>query len=63
MVDNKPDTTDEVSQRTQRRAYNRRLLIGSSGKWVEVGQCLTDEERESLANAVRTRIRQQLTLG
>ena len=43
------------------RWYNRRLLIGSSGKWVEVGQCLTDEERESLANAVRTRIRQQLT--
>ena len=27
MLDNKPDTTDEVSQRTQRRTYNRRLLI------------------------------------
>lgn len=27
MLDNKPDATDEVSQRTQRRTYNRRLLI------------------------------------
>jgi len=40
--------------------YNRRLLIGSSGKWVEVGQCLTDAERESLAEALKQEIRDHL---
>ena len=40
--------------------YNRRLLIGSSGKWVEVGQCLTDAERESLADALKREIRNHL---
>ena len=42
------------------RWYNRHLLIGSSGKWVEVGQCLTDAERESLAGALKQEIRQHL---
>lgn len=36
--------------------YPHRLLLGSSGQWVEVGSCLTDEERESLASAVKSEI-------
>lgn len=35
------------------RWYPHRLLIGSSGTWVEVGQCLTEEEREGLVGALR----------
>ncbi len=37
--------------------YARRLLLGSKGKWVEIGQCLTDSERESLAGALKDEIR------
>ena len=32
--------------------HARRLLIGSKGEWVEIGECLTDPERESLASAL-----------
>jgi uncharacterized membrane protein len=39
------------------RWYPHRLLLGASGRWVEVGACLTDEERLSLADAVREEIR------
>ncbi len=34
-----------------------RLLLGASGRWVEVGSCLTEAERSSLAEAVRREIR------
>ena len=36
--------------------YPHRLLLGSSGNWVEVGSCLTDEERQSLAKAITEQI-------
>jgi uncharacterized membrane protein len=36
--------------------YPRKLLLGSRGKWIEVGQCLTDEERASLAEAINKEI-------
>ena len=39
------------------RWYPHRLLLGASGRWVEVGACLTDPERHSLADAVRSEIR------
>ena len=39
------------------RWYPHRLLLGASGRWVEVGSCLTDPERHSLADAVRQEIR------
>jgi uncharacterized membrane protein len=32
--------------------YPHRLLLGSKGEWVEIGQCLTCEERRSLAAAI-----------
>ncbi len=38
------------------RWYPHRLLLGSSGRWVEIGQCLTDEERSGLADAIRQAI-------
>ena len=38
------------------RWYPHRLLVGSSGRWVEIGQCLTDEERSGLADAIRRAI-------
>ena len=38
--------------------YPNRLLLGSKGKWVEVGSCLTDEERNSLAQAVQSQVSQ-----
>ncbi len=41
------------------RWYLPRLLLGSKGKWVEIGQCLNGEERESLAKAIRTEIARQ----
>ncbi len=44
------------------RWYPHRLLLGSSGRWVEVGTCLTDEERRSLADAVRDEIRRMKNL-
>ncbi len=37
--------------------YPHRLLLGASGRWVEVGACLTDAERQGLADAVRGEIR------
>ncbi len=36
--------------------YPHRLLLGASGQWVEIGQCLTEEERFSLADAIRLEI-------
>ena len=33
-----------------------RLLIGSHGKWVELASFLNDEERSSLANAIKSAI-------
>ena len=44
----------------QHQWYPHRLLLGSSGEWVEVGTCLTDDERISLAKEVRREIRQAL---
>ncbi len=38
------------------RWYPHRLLLGASGRWVEVGSCLTDTERGCLADAVRQTI-------
>ena len=38
------------------RWYPHRLLLGASGRWVEVGACLTDEERQTLAEAVQGEI-------
>ena len=37
--------------------YAHRLLLGSKGEWVEIGQCLTDSERKSLAGALKEEIR------
>ena len=36
--------------------YPHKLLLGSRGKWVEIGRCLTDSERELLAEAINTEI-------
>ncbi|MBX2867219.1 MAG: DUF2244 domain-containing protein [Acidiferrobacterales bacterium] len=44
------------------RWYPHRLLIGTSGKWVEIGQCLNEEERAGLADAIRTEINRQKTV-
>ncbi|MYB35684.1 MAG: DUF2244 domain-containing protein [Gammaproteobacteria bacterium] len=41
------------------RWYLPRLLLGSRGKWVEIGQCLNQEERESLAGAIQAEIARQ----
>jgi len=41
------------------RWYPHRLLVGTSGRWVEIGQCLTDEERSGLADAIRLEIKRQ----
>lgn len=35
------------------RWYPCRLLLGHAGQWVEIGGCLTDPERRSLARALR----------
>ncbi len=37
-------------------SYPSRLLIGSHGKWVELASFLNDEERNSLANAIKSAI-------
>jgi len=29
------------------------LCVGASGKWIEIGKCLTDEERFGLADAIQ----------
>ena len=36
--------------------YNNKLLIGSKGKWIEIGRCLTDAERTELARAIKEEI-------
>ncbi|MCY4049919.1 MAG: DUF2244 domain-containing protein [Gammaproteobacteria bacterium] len=41
------------------RWYLPRLLLGSKGKWVEIGRCLNQEERESLAKAMQAEIGRQ----
>ncbi len=44
------------------RWYPHKLLLGASGKWVEIGQCLTEDERGGLADALDreiTRVRNQ----
>jgi len=38
------------------RWYLPRLQLGSKGKWVEIGRCLNQAERESLAGAIRAEI-------
>ena len=40
------------------RWYPHRLLLGSKGQWVEVGGCLTDDERQSLAEALKQTVKQ-----
>ncbi len=40
------------------RWYPHRLLLGSQGKWVEIGRCLTDDERKSLADEIHAQISQ-----
>jgi len=42
------------------RWYPHRLLVGTSGRWVEIGKCLTDAERGGLADAIRDEIRRHL---
>lgn len=37
--------------------YPHRLLIGSAGTWVEIGRCLTEEERFGLVNALRSELK------
>lgn len=37
-------------------SYPSRLLIGSHGNWVELASFLNDEERSSLANAIKSAI-------
>lgn len=41
------------------RWYLPRLLLGSRGKWIEIGRCLNQEERESLAGAIKTEVARQ----
>ena len=36
--------------------YPHKLLVGASGVWVEIGQCLTEEERIGLADAIQNEI-------
>lgn len=42
------------------RWYPHRLLLGSKGQWVEIGSCLTDEERQSLADALKQTVQANL---
>lgn len=39
-------------QPPKHRWYPHKLLLGSAGKWVEIGSCLTDRERIMLAQAI-----------
>ncbi len=39
------------------RWYPRRLQLGYRGEWVEIGQCLTDDERTSLAESLVSEIK------
>ena len=43
-------------QSPKHRWYPHQLLLGSKGKWVEVGQCLTHQERLTLADKLRIRL-------
>lgn len=43
-------------EKPRHRWYAHRLLVGCKGKWIEVGQCLTEAERESLAKSLRGQI-------
>ena len=38
--------------------YLPRLLIGCKGTWVELGRCLTKDEKESLAKSIGNQIRE-----
>ena len=40
--------------------YPNRLMLGASGKWVEIGQCLTDAERSALSLGIQDEIRRKL---
>ena len=42
--------------------YAPRLLMGCKGQWIEIGQCLTESERKSLACAIQEQITQLLVL-
>jgi len=41
-------------ERGSRRHQPTRLILGSSGQRVEIGRCLTDEEREQLVERFRS---------
>lgn len=43
-------------EKPRHRWYAHRLLVGCKGRWVEVGQCLTESERSSLATSLKNRI-------
>ncbi|MHB8455646.1 MAG: DUF2244 domain-containing protein [Acidiferrobacterales bacterium] len=40
--------------------YPSRLLVGSHGRWLEIGAALNDDERESLSRRLRSILRPQL---
>ncbi len=42
------------------RWYPHKLLIGSKGEWIEIGQCLTDDERKSLAKALAKSLSEEI---
>jgi len=41
----------------EHRWYSHRLLIGCKGEWVEIGACLTNLEREDLADSIKNEIK------
>ena len=38
--------------------YPHKLQLGASGKWIEIGRCLTEEERFNLADAIGAELQQ-----
>ena len=48
--------TRVLLEQPDHRWYPHRLLLGCKGNWVEIGLCLTNDERESLARAIETEI-------
>ena len=46
-------------QRSKHRNHPTRLILRSHGKEEEIGRCLTDEERKTLASELRHAIKQQ----
>ncbi len=49
-----------VSLKTQGDGwYPSRLLVGSHGRWLEIGAALNDDERESLSRRLRSILRPQ----